>query len=345
MKSVKTEIAWKLTWSLMVIVNSLWVPAQNVSNSTNQARAVQTKAPTIAIYLLADAQLNLKDVVRRPLAELTLADKPWLSPSEVDFYDASTHIIYFKAGVKPKTIKGALQGIPFVLTARGQRLFLGVFWSLYSSLGPEAGTPLIYAPLSDTGMEFIQIRATKMQHEGRRVHLIPDPDVNRPLEDAFREAGCLREGLSLSLKAIRVERHNGGETTVRYTYCLTNQDTDTLLILDPDKTGSPKFHYFTNGIYLVPRDGNRSGVWKILENYVRLPGRVNLDPSWLTALSPGSSIERSVEMPLDPEVGPGDYQASFRFPSPLIKNIQETHLPAGRLWLGELDAQLIVEVQ
>jgi hypothetical protein len=118
---------------------------------------------------------------------------------------------------------------------------------------------------------------------------------------------------------------------------------DTLVVLDPDKTGSALFHYFTNGIGLVHRNGRVKSIGADLTGFVQRPeGGKNLDSAWLTGLSPGSSMEQTVELPMNSQINPGTYQASFRFPSPDVKNIQETHLPAGRLWQGEVDAKLTV---
>src|SRR4051812_8860448 len=74
----------------------------------------------IDIYLLSDSALTWEQVKNKPLADLTVAEAPWLSSESIEMYDASSHCFYLK-GTKPKTPPVHLRGLPFVVMAGQER--------------------------------------------------------------------------------------------------------------------------------------------------------------------------------------------------------------------------------
>ena len=65
--------------------------------SDNGSDVLPTKRnDAFAMYFLKDTTLKIRDILNRRLEDLELADKPWLSQDDIDFYDWSSHCIYLK---------------------------------------------------------------------------------------------------------------------------------------------------------------------------------------------------------------------------------------------------------
>jgi hypothetical protein len=100
------------------------------------------------IYLLQDEQLSTKDVEQAPIYSLKLKEKPLITYSDILNYDFETHIIYLKKTFKEYFHSDSVQvfsklfGRPFVIMAKGERIYLGSLHTLLSSWLPM--TPLIY---------------------------------------------------------------------------------------------------------------------------------------------------------------------------------------------------------
>ncbi len=60
----------------------------------------------------------------------------------------------------------------------------------------------------------------------------------------MENSGLLKEGIKVDLLELR--RKNS--STLKYTFKVTNLDVENIYILDPDKMGDSRFHYYTNGV-------------------------------------------------------------------------------------------------
>ena len=49
-----------------------------------------------AIYFLKDTTTTMRQILNTNIADLQLADKPWLVSNDIEFYDWSSHCIYLK---------------------------------------------------------------------------------------------------------------------------------------------------------------------------------------------------------------------------------------------------------
>jgi hypothetical protein len=95
-----------------------------------------------AIYTLQDTTLSASMVWDRPLESLVLTPKPFLTEEDITSYTWNTHEFTLTAPVDSqlaalKWAHGHTGGIPFVVVAGGERVYLGAFWYAYSSLIPQ----------------------------------------------------------------------------------------------------------------------------------------------------------------------------------------------------------------
>lgn len=95
-----------------------------------------------AIYMLQDTTLSASMVWDKPLESLVLAPKPFLTEEDITSYIWSTHEFTVTAPVDSqlaalKWAHGHTGGIPFVVVAGGERIYIGAFWYAYSSLMPQ----------------------------------------------------------------------------------------------------------------------------------------------------------------------------------------------------------------
>jgi hypothetical protein len=298
----------------------------------------------VAIHLVTGAE-DLEAAREKTLAELALDPRPWLGPADIAAYDSSARLLYLREGVRPPALKPSLRGTPFVLTAKGERIFLGAFWSLVSSFLPADGAPVINMPAFEAAPDTIALDIVRIEKDGEVPAERKDPREDPRLLAAFREAGRLREGLEVRLERVEVAPRGKG-ATVRYTYTLKSRDADPLLVLDPDRMGSPLFHHFTNGVGLTRRGTELHIIRPDLTGFTKgPPAGKEVDPSWLSVLPPGGSMTRTVELPAYPQIPRRRFEASFAFHGPLLRSPPPAGLTGGRLWLGSVESRMAVEVR
>jgi hypothetical protein len=308
------------------------------------ARPEEARDAPVAIHRVAGGG-NLEEALKTPLTDLTLDPEPWLRPEDIAWYDSSARLIYLRENVRLPALTPDLRGTPFVLTAKGRRLFLGAFWTDISSFLPEGVTPIIRIPPFGSCPGTVALDLIMVERDGEAPAARRDPRDDPLLPAAFREAGRLREGIEVRLKRVEVRPRQGG-AAVRYTYSMKNLGTDPLQLLDPDRMGGPLFHHFTNGVGLLMRGPELRIVWADLKGFSQAPpAGTEADLRWFAVLEPGKSIERTVDLPAYPPILPGRYEASFTFHGPLLRKRPPEAPGSPRIWLGEREAKATVEVK
>ena len=96
----------------------------------------------LAIYTLQDTTLSAAAVWDKPLESLVLTSRPFLTAEDITSYTWSTHEFTVTAPIDSqlatlKWVHGSTGGIPFVVVAGDERVYLGAFWYAYSSLIPQ----------------------------------------------------------------------------------------------------------------------------------------------------------------------------------------------------------------
>lgn len=96
----------------------------------------------VEFYLLGESKLYATDAAKKDLSLLQLAAEPLFTSKGMSYYKWNSHEFYLDSlsAIKIKEYAKANQsvfGIPFVVTVNKERIYLGAFWFLYSSIAPS----------------------------------------------------------------------------------------------------------------------------------------------------------------------------------------------------------------
>ncbi|MEA1987085.1 MAG: hypothetical protein U9N76_06320 [Candidatus Marinimicrobia bacterium] len=303
-------------------------------------------APSFAIYFLKDSTLTMKDIEDKNIDELKLSNNAWLTQDDIEFYDWSSHCIYLK---KDKTFlfpnwennnfnefPPEWADKPFVVVANGNRCYMGYFESFFSHYWK---TPLISDGFNSMyPSDVLFIDWWWLYHDY--------PQNNPNIKNALMNAGIYHGGISVTFDVtdaiLNIE--DADTSTITYKFTITNNDEDDLYVIDPDKTGSDLFHWFTNG--LTFQDINTGKIYEPRwRKYVQLPSTDYWSSDWFTKLKSGHSIQRTVVLKGYPYFPTGKYMFQFKYNgqiSGMEKEVRE--LADGRYWLGPTRSNIMVMV-
>jgi hypothetical protein len=109
--------------------------------------SVSPENDRFAMYLLKEDSLTTLDVEKLSISKLELRSKPVFTYEDIISYDSEIHIISLSKNLR-KYLEGdstkifsKILGVPFVVVANGERIYLGSFVTLISSWLPN--TPII----------------------------------------------------------------------------------------------------------------------------------------------------------------------------------------------------------
>lgn len=266
----------------------------------------------INIYIVKEGQLEFQESEIN-LNALELENTPWIKNSDIEFYDWSAQSFYLNKEAE----KGKYSGRHFVVTSGEKRLFAGVFFPMFMSSFPSLPS------ISPEDGFFSPKDVIRFGHFGT---IRPGQlDENQEFKSELISAGKLREGIKVELTNLKRQ----SSATLIYTFKVTNLEADVIYILDPQKMGSPRFHYYTNGVSLIKDD---SYYWP--QDFETIPSD-NIKQNWYYRLTPGKSITRTVEITGYSALPSGKVKATFHFPGANLKNSGEWKKPDGRIWLGD----------
>ena len=268
------------------------------------------------LAVLASCEKNDRDIFLKVGADLEFRF------SDIELYDTSTHIIYFKNEYPDFR---NLENGSFTFFDNGEPIYTGSLWPGYSSLAPVS--PFIITPPM-YGNYALQIGSWNLDQPDKR----DDPRIIQLLN----QNDLLHSGLSISDCSVDIT-----ETQLIFSFTITNRDQSDLYILDPEKTGPALFHYFTNGLYIYDLANN-----EIFSSTIQFQEPDQLDGwelDWLSELKGGNSNEFSITYPLENPLPPGEYNAGFVFPG-LLYQVTKDQLYQGntRIWLGDVSTKKLI---
>jgi len=306
------------------------------------------------IYFLADTTMKMKDIIENEinidLEGIKLQSKPWISEKDISFYDWSSHCIYLKRD-KTYFIPGWINGErfnvfpaewadrPFMVVANGKSCYLGYFsqvqlsWNMW--IAPMVG---------DVGLNSMYPQDVLFIDWGWLYHDYPqnNSDVKEVLIDAALYHGGIRITFDTTdTNTIRMIE-NADTSTISYKFTIYNNDEEDLYIIDPDKTGSDLFHWFTNGLTFQNIETKKiyEPRWR---NHIQLPSYDYWSPDWFIMLKSGRSIQRTVILKGYPHFPTGEYIFQFRYNGQIrAMEKEERELSDGRYWLGPTRSNVLV---
>ena len=248
-----------------------------------------------------------------------LEAEPWLRHSEIEFYDWSAHTFY----LKNKKTKRNYRGGYFSVTADEEPLITGFFHSMVSSYFPPAGAVIFV----EDGI-FYPEDVLCLQGFGRSLSgnfLEGKPEFRQAMENS----GLLKEGINVEF----LELKKANSTTLKYTFKVTNLDTEPIYVMDPVKMGKERFHYYTNGVSLYKDDEyfHAEDFETTASDFIR--------QHWYARLVPGKSMTRTVTLGGYKPLPSGDVTARFSFPGNNRLDAGEWKQSDGRIWVGNFNAE------
>ncbi len=234
--------------------------------------------------------------------------------SDIELYDTSTHIIYFKN--EYNDLKNLDKG-SFAFFDNGDPIYSGILWPGYSSLAPK--DPFIMTPPM-YGNYALRIGSW----QNSKPDLRNDPGIIQLLNQHH----ILHSGLAISDISIKIA---GPQLSFRFS--ISNQDRSDLLIIDINKTGPKLFHFFTNGLYIYDSSNNEVFSSTIQHQDPNSWNDWKID--WLTEIKSGESKAFTIDYPINNPIATGEYTVRFEFPG-LGHQVTKDQLYQGtdRIWLG-----------
>ncbi len=237
--------------------------------------------------------------------------------SDLELYDSSTHILYFKSN-HPEFDKNSQSSFSVIINI--DTIYKGDFWPMFRSDMPTR----VYI---HTFPFWLQNFALWIEN---RYNIKPDLRNDAVIIQAFKDRNLLHSGLHIEVNSLEVTNNQ-----VTFSFSITNKDQSELLIMNPDKMGINLFHYFTNGlIFKKISDGSFFTV-KVPS---QAPSPYNIwKIDWLTKLNSNETKTFSLIYPLNSQIAAGEYIVTFAYPG-LHLQVSKDQLiqDNARIWLGEV---------
>ncbi|MCX6221478.1 MAG: hypothetical protein NTZ69_10870 [Bacteroidia bacterium] len=246
--------------------------------------------------------------------------------SDIELYDSSTHILYFKnVQYEFKDILAS----SFAFMDDGGLIYQGSFVPGYSSSIPN-GPFIMSAPLM-YGNYALRI----LNWHSDKTDIRNDPRMI----DILKQHDLLHPGLVISSSSIVI---SGTQLTFKFT--VTNQDQSDLMIIDFDKTGPNLFHYFTNGLSIY--DLGHNEVFSGNIQHLAPDPWNSWKSEWLSELKSGDSKQFTINYAINNPISPGEYDTTFEFPG-LAYQVTKEQLYQGnsRIWLGDISLNKRITIQ
>ncbi|NWF89028.1 MAG: hypothetical protein HXY50_06140 [Ignavibacteriaceae bacterium] len=294
-----------------------------------------------AIYFLKDTTLTIKNILNTNLEDLELADKPWLSQNDIEFYDWSSHCIYLKKdknylfpGINldssiSESFYKFWNNKPFIVTANNKKCYIGYFLATLSSdIWP-------YPDIFDFDIRYYP---SDIIHTEWSYPFANDKRNNENVRNGLIECDQLHEGLSITTDSLWID--NADTATVKYVITIKNKDTDDLYVLDPDKMGTELFHYFTNGPAFY-HTANKKTYESIYKEINKPEPTDYYDNNWFTKIEAGKSLTRMILLKGYQYLPDGDYYCSISLNNPYNINKKDRIATDGRYWIGPTRSEMI----
>jgi len=143
-----------------------------------------------AIYMLADSTVTAIDAAQKLIDSLILAEEPIITDEDINYYKWNEHSLSLKseANERIREIAKSRQtvfGIPFIVMAKKERIYLGAFWYAFSSVAPSFPTIEISGyVLKDYHSNVLKIEKSWIEDQ-------PDMRGDPRIYQVLQEAGIL----------------------------------------------------------------------------------------------------------------------------------------------------------
>jgi hypothetical protein len=262
---------------------------------------------------------------------LIINDSITYNSNSIDFYDFSSHLIYLKLG---NVFSFSNHGT-FKVQVDNEEIYTGQMFPMYSSYMPTGA----YIRCAPTFYDDYIIQIGFSQIVDKEGDSNEDPRNDTRIIEALKKHNQFKEGLSSKIISIQKITENQIKITIE----LTNQESENILYLDPNKMGLDLFHYFTNGLIII--DSQYNSYTHKLTTQEPEPWD-SWSTNWLSLISGNETKTISIVYNDFDFLPTGDYTALFNYPG-LSHQIEKEELQQanGRIWLGELNNIKMIDIE
>jgi len=284
---------------------------------------------SFAIYRLQDKSISASEVLDTPLAELELAEFPWLTAGDLSLYDISSHVMVLRHKQRSdflgSPMDAPLSNKPFVVVAGGERLYMGYYChpaSSWAAMMPSINSVADFM----FGPAIITINTWNSQDvDGRS-----DPR----LVSALKSSGIYHGGIEVTLQKVEMIS-NQDPAVLQAHVTLVNRDSEALWVPNYEKMGTDTLVYFGNGV-LLEQDNHRF--------MPRPEHTLEITDIWdfsdFVRLAPNERLQQTWEIDNYPSLK-GEYMAGLWFSSPLPWKKTDVYKDGARIWLGTIESNRI----
>ncbi len=253
---------------------------------------------------------------------IAFSDGQVIDQNEIGFYDFSTSLIYLMPAV---SFTFSQNSGTFDVFANNQKVYSGVLLTGYSSYFP-VNTSLIITKASFFGDNVIHMDFSWLNGTTKL-----DPRKDSRIMDAMKKNDQYRAGMSCEIATLT--KNTLGKITLQLQ--LKNNDSEDLYYLDPGKTGTELFHYFTNGLSL--RDASGQNFNSNIQALQPSPWD-GWKKEWLSLIKGNETKIVTLMYDHFDSIPAGNYTATFRYPA-LAFQVKKGDLYQNgtRIWLGRID--------
>lgn len=290
-----------------------------------------TTALILLIIISCEKDDNDLNIGNQAGFSLHINDSIVYNSNQIDFYDFSSHLIYLKNGY---SFSYSNRGT-FKVLVNNTEIYSGQMFPMYSSYIPIG--PVIRCTPTFYGGYIIPIGFNQFVDSVGDSN--EDSRNDSRIIEALKKNNQYREGLSCEILSIQ----NISSNNVKIDLQLTNNDSDNLLYLDPDKMGLGLFHYYTNGLLL--QDLSNKTFTHQLTITQPDPWSTWKD-DWLSIITSNESKTISIIYDNFDTITTGQFEALFNFPG-LGSQVDKEDLQQdnGRVWLGQLQMKKKIEFE
>jgi hypothetical protein len=245
--------------------------------------------------------------------------------SDIELYDSSAHIIYFKTN-HPEFDKNSQSY--FSVIVKSDTIYNGDFWPMFRSDTPTR-------VCIHTWPFWLQNYALWIENN---YNIKPDLRNAPAIIGALKDHYLLHSGLLIEIKNLEITG-----TQAIFEFSVTNKDQSALWIMDPDKMGIKLFHYYTNGLQF--RNLNDNSHFSITVTSESPSDYKMWKIEWLTKLNPGDIKTFHFIYPLASPIAKGEYIVTFVFPGFLFQISHDMLIQNNaRIWLGKVRTSIKLSI-
>jgi hypothetical protein len=305
----------------------------------------EKRSNIFAIYFLKDTTLTIKDIMNsnsypfiNNLKDLELADKPWISQDDIEFYEWSSHNIYLKKDkshffpqlndIPLYRFPKSWTDRPWIVVANGVPCYAGYFGTEQSNNiypFPEINSLIVgYLP-TDILSSYWNFWFNSI-----------DIRFNDLVKETLISCSLYHGGIEVSIDTVNHPIKVYCDTTVEYTLKFRNVDKDNIYIFDPDKMDPGIFHYYNGSPNFMNIETKECYFARSVKGKETGSLFDNFHSERYTLLKSGDSIIRTFRLrsyhstspPYPPSIiPPGTYLVQGSYSTPrytMEKNIRQT---------------------